>query len=306
MMRKSCFYPIVALLILYGCGANSGKKKQIEENGFSFAFLTDIHLQPEWGAEAGFQWAIREVNKLQPDFVITGGDLVMDVLNQSYGRSDSLYNLYKKLSGKFDMPVYNTMGNHENYGWQRNEEGIEQHPEYGKGMYEERIGPRYYSFDHKGWHFIILDDVYLKEPGVYAGRVDDEQLAWIIKDLEKVDKLTPIAISVHIPFITSAAQISRGSMAGNSEGMVASNSGDVLKLFSEYNLRLVLQGHLHFLEDIYIQNQVHFITGGAVSGKWWNNEPDSKPEEGFVMIHIKGEDLKWEYVDFGWTPPEGI
>lgn len=306
MMRKSCFYPIVALLILFGCGTNSGNKKPVEENGFSFAFLTDIHLQPELAAEAGFQWAIRKVNKLQPDFVITGGDLVMDVLNQSYGRSDSLYNLYKKLSGKFDMPVYNTMGNHENYGWQRNEEGIEQHPEYGKGMYEKRIGPRYYSFDHKGWHFIILDDVYLKEPGVYAGRVDDEQLEWIIKDLEKVDKETPIAISVHIPFITSAAQISRGSMAGNSEGMVASNSGDVLQLFSEYNLRLVLQGHLHFLEDIYIQNQVHFITGGAVSGKWWNNEPDSKPEEGFVMIHVKGEDLNWEYIDFGWTPPEDI
>jgi len=204
------------------------------------------------------------------------------------------------------MPVYNTMGNHENYGWQRNEEGIEQHPEYGKLMYEQRIGPRYYSFDHKGWHFIILDDVYLKEPGVYAGKVDDEQMAWIIKDLEQVDKLTPIAISVHIPFITSASQISRGSMAANSEGLVSSNSLDVLKLFSEYNLKLVLQGHLHFLEDIYIQNQVHFITGGAVSGKWWNNEPDSKPEEGFVMVHIKGEELKWEYVDFGWTPPNDI
>ncbi len=306
MMSKSCFYPIVALLILYGCSANSGKKKLTEENGFSFAFLTDIHLQPERGAETGFQWAIREVNKRNPDFVLTGGDLVMDVLNQSYGRSDSLYNLYKELSGKFDMPVYNTMGNHENYGWQRNEEGIEQHPEYGKGMYEERIGPRYYSFDHKGWHFIILDDVYLKEPGFYAGKVDDEQLAWIIKDLEKVDKLTPIAISVHIPFITSAAQISRGSRAGNSEGMVASNSREVLQLFSDYQLKLVLQGHLHFLEDIYIQNQVHFITGGAVSGKWWNNEPDSKPEEGFVMVHIRGEELTWEYVDFGWTPPNDI
>jgi Icc protein len=306
MMRKSCFYPIVALLILYGCSTDSGKKKLIEENGFSFAFLTDIHLQPERGAKAGFQWAIREVNKRNPDFVITGGDLVMDVLNQSYGRSDSLYNLYRKLSGKFDMPVYNTMGNHENYGWQRNEEGIEQHPEYGKGMFEQRIGPRYYSFDHKGWHFMILDAINLPERGVYNGKIDDEQMAWIIKELEQVDKLTPIAISSHYPFITSSSQVVRGSMAANSRGQVISNSREVLSLFSEYNLKLVLQGHLHYLEGIYVQNQVHFITGGAVSGKWWNNEPDSKPEEGFVMIHVKGEDLKWEYVDFGWTPPEDI
>ena len=305
-MKKSYLFLGVSLLILMGCNPKSGKTVETEGDGFSFAFLTDIHLQPERGAEAGFQWAIKEVNKLNPDFVITGGDLVMDVLNQSYGRSDSLYNLYEELSGKFDMTVYNTMGNHENYGWQRNEEGIEQHPEYGKQMYEQRIGPRYYSFDHKGWHFIILDDVYLKEPGVYAGKVDDEQLAWIIRDLEGIDKNTPIVISAHIPFLTSAAQISRGSMAANSEGMVINNSSEVLSLFSEYNLKLVLQGHLHFLEDIYIQNQVHFITGGAVSGKWWANEPDSKPEEGFVMVHIKGEELTWEYVDFVWTPPNDI
>jgi hypothetical protein len=48
---------------------------------------------------------------------------------------------------------------------------------------------------------------------------------------------------------------------------------------------------------------VHFITGGAVSGKWWANDADSKPEEGFVMVHVNGEDLDWEYVDYGWTPP---
>jgi hypothetical protein len=88
------------------------------------------------------------------------------------------------------------------------------------------------------------------------------------------------------------------------EGLVIQNSREVLALFSDYNLKLVLQGHLHYLEDIYVQNQVHFISGGAVSGKWWNNEPDSKPEEGFVMVHIKGEDLTWEYIDFGWTPRE--
>jgi hypothetical protein len=92
-------------------------------------------------------------------------------------------------------------------------------------------------------------------------------------------------------------------MAPNTPGQVISNGLEVLGLFSEHNLRLVLQGHLHFLEDIYVQNQVHFITGGAVSGKWWANDADSKPEEGFVMVHLNGEELEWEYVDYGWTPP---
>ena len=100
-MKKTFLFVGISLLILVGCNQSSSKTTVTEEDEFSFAFLTDIHLQPERGAVAGFQWAIREVNKLHPDFVITGGDLVMDVLNQSYGRSDSLYKLYKELSGKF-------------------------------------------------------------------------------------------------------------------------------------------------------------------------------------------------------------
>jgi 3',5'-cyclic-AMP phosphodiesterase len=297
---------VILLVFLMGCNQRPGNNPVAGESEFSFAFLTDIHLQPERGAEAGFHWAINEVNKRDPDFVITGGDMVMDALNQTYGRCDSLYNLYQKLSGKLQMPVHNTMGNHEVYGWQREEENIEQHPEFGKKMFEKRLGPRYYSFDHGGWHFMVLDDIFLAEPGVYTGKLDNEQLLWISEDLKLVDKNKPIAVSVHIPFITSATQLTRGSLAANPEGLVMSNSSDVLRLFTDYNLKLVLQGHLHYLEDIYVQNEIHFITGGAVCGRWWNNEADSKPEEGFVMVHVKGEELTWEYVDYGWTPPDDI
>jgi 3',5'-cyclic AMP phosphodiesterase CpdA len=290
------------LWILTSCKTSIDSSSTQEEGSFSFAFLTDIHVQPERQAEAGFMWAINEVNKQNPDFVITGGDLVMDVLNQSYERADSLFNIYIKLSEKFQMPVYNTVGNHEVYAWYRQDPGIEEHPEYGKLMFEKRLGDRFYSFDHKGWHFIVLDAISRSAEGGYMGRIEEEQLLWLAKDLQEVDKSTPIAISVHIPFITSTSQLMRGSMAANTPGQVISNGQEVLALFSEYNLRLVLQGHLHFLEDIYVQNQVHFITGGAVSGKWWANEADSKPEEGFLMVHVNGEDLDWEYVDYGWTP----
>jgi len=301
-MKRTMLLFGMILWILTSCKTSSDSSSAQEE-GFSFAFLTDIHVQPERQAEAGFMWAINEVNKLNPDFVITGGDLVMDVLNQSYERADSLFNIYIKLSEKFKMPVYNTVGNHEVYAWYRQDPGIEEHPEYGKLMFEKRLGDRFYSFDHKGWHFIVLDAISRADGGGYQGKIDEEQILWLANDLQEVDKDTPIAISVHIPFITSASQLMRGSMAPNTPGQVISNGQEVLALFMEHNLRLVLQGHLHFLEDIYVQNQVHFITGGAVSGKWWANDAESKPEEGFVMVHVIGEDLDWEYVDYGWTPP---
>ena len=294
----------ILLLILMGCNPSTTKTTTTEEVGFSFAFLTDIHLQPEKAAVAGFRQAIDSVNKLNPDFVITGGDLVMDALDQTYGRVDSLYDLYIEVSGELNMPVYNTVGNHEVYGWHRDEEGIESNPEFGKKMFESKLGERFYSFDHKNWHFIILDAIYRSEEGHYIGKIDQEQLEWLKGDLGKTDKLTPIAITVHIPFITSATQLSQGALAANSEGGVITNSLEVLELLWEHNLKLVLQGHLHFNEDLFVGNKVHFITGGAVCGLWWSNELGALPEEGFMMIHVKGDELSSEYIDYGWTPPE--
>ncbi len=301
-MKKSWLFLGLSLLILVACNTQSSKETIKEEDGFSFAFLTDIHLQPEKNAVAGFRQAIDTVNRLNPDFVITGGDLVMDALDQTHGRVDSLYALYKEVSGEFNMPVYNAVGNHEVYGWHRDEVGIESSPDFGKKMYEKEMGERFYSFDHKGWHFIILDAIYRGDEGNYIGKIDQEQVEWLKGDLDKTDKLTPIAITVHIPFITSRTQLSQGALAANSEGGVITNSLEVLQMFREYNLKLVLQGHLHFNEDLFVGNQVHFITGGAVSGQWWSNKPGSQPEEGFQMIHVKGDELSSEYIDFGWTP----
>ncbi len=301
-MKKTGLFLGVVLLILTGCKPSSTKSTAAEEDGFSFAFLTDIHLQPEKEAVTGFRQAIDTVNKLNPDFVITGGDLVMDALDQTYGRVDSLYDLYKEVSGGLNMPVYNTPGNHEMYGWHRAEEGIESNPDFGKKMFEKKMGDRFYSFDHKGWHFIALDAIYRGEDGRYIGKIDEEQIAWLKEDLAKTDKLMPLAITVHIPFITAATQLRQGSQASNSEGGAITNSLEVLQLFWEHNLRLVLQGHLHFIEDLFVGNKVHFITGGAVCGQWWSNEPGDHPEEGFMMIHVNGEEVSSEYIDYGWTP----
>lgn len=301
-MKKTCLFLGISLLILTGCKAPTPRTPAAEEQGFSFAFLTDIHLQPEKEAVSGFLQAIDAVNELNPDFVITGGDLVMDALDQTHERVDSLYDLYKEVSGELNMPVYNSVGNHEVYGWHRAEEGIESNPDFGKKMFEKEMGERFYSFEHKGWHFIILDAIYRGENGHYIGKIDEEQLAWLKGDLKKTDKEMPIAITVHIPFITSNTQLRQGSLAANSEGIVITNSLEVLQQFGQHNLRLVLQGHLHFIEDLFVGNQVHFITGGAVCGRWWSNEPGDQPEEGFMMIHLNGEEVSSEYIDYGWTP----
>lgn len=298
---KNLFLLISAFFLVCCNNINEQSDKGKVEK-FSFIFMTDIHLQQELNAVEGFNQAIDSVNILKPDFVITGGDLIMDALGKSYGHSDSLYKLYIKSAKRFNVPVYNTMGNHEIFGIY-DESGVqEDHPEYGEKMFEKRLGKRYYSFDHKGWHFMILDGIEDTGESKYIGMVDSVQMDWIQADLKTVKSGTPIVISIHIPFITVATQLEQGSLEANGKGSVVNNSKEVLALFDAHNLKLVLQGHLHYLEHLYAGG-THFITGGAVSSRWWGGKFRGM-EEGFVIINVEGDEFEWEYYDYGWEAEE--
>lgn len=296
-MLPNLFY----IFILFSC-ISQNRQPQDDPNSFTFAFLTDIHLQWELDGVKGFKQAIDSVNALNPDFVITGGDLIMDALSQSYGRSDSLYELYDSMMSFFNMPVYNTMGNHEIFGIYTNSGVSPDHPDYGEKMFERKLGNRYYSFDHKGWHFMVLDGIEDTGESGYIGMIDSIQMNWIQNDLGEVDSLIPVVISVHIPFITVRSQLEKGSLAANGTGSVVTNSKEVLSLFDGHNLKLVLQGHLHYLEDIHA-NGIHFITGGAVSSRWWGGKYQGL-EEGFLLVHAKENSFDWEYFDYGWEAEE--
>ncbi len=285
----------LVLLSVTGCNnpGNAG-------DSFSVAFMTDIHLQPERNAVAGFTKALDTVNSLKPAFILTGGDLIMDALGQSYGRADSLYVLYQETIKKSEAPVYNTMGNHEIYGIYSRSGADPAHPEYGEKMYEKRIGPLYYSFMHEGWKFMILNSVEDTHRNKYVGLIDSVQIAWIEDELDKTDPEIPIVISTHIPFISVMTQRYGGSTVANDSSLIVYNSSPVLDLFREHNLKLVLQGHLHVLEDIYYEG-VHYITGGAVSAAWWKG-PYLTCEEGFLWLTFGRDDFTWKYIDYNWEP----
>ncbi len=271
---------------------------------FTFVFITDIHLQPERNAVEGFKEAIDEINKINPDLIITGGDLIYDALGVSFERADSLYNLFNETIKLFNAPVYNTIGNHEIFGWNEKSAVQRDHPEFGKKMYENRIGKTFYSFEHKGVKFFIFDSIEeVSEGGKYFGYINDEQINWLKNELSITDTAIPLVISTHIPFITTFSQIKAGSQKANERGLVVENSKEVLDLFSSYNLKLVLQGHLHYFEDLNVQNKTSFITGGAVSARWWRG-PNDGMEEGFLIVKLIGDELFTEYFDYGWEVSE--
>jgi len=284
-----------SLVCLPACYNLAPKKEKVL---FKFVFMTDIHLEQGRNAVAGFRQAIATANKLHPDFVLTGGDLVMDALEQTHGRADSLYTLYQETCKDFKVPVYNTMGNHEIWGIYTGSGADRNDPEYGEKMFEKRMGPSYYSFIHKGWKFMVLNSIEDTGKGGYIGKIDSLQMDWIRKELQKTDSTTPIILSTHIPLVMAFTQRYYGSTVPNDSALVVINGKEVIDLFNGYNLKLVLQGHMHTVEDIYITG-THFLIGGAVSSAWWTGLHYGT-EEGFMLLTVRKNSVDWEYIDYGW------
>ena len=298
-MKKPLVRLIIFIFIMSSFSVSGCKTEKKDKELFSIAFITDIHLQPEQNAVQGLSQALDTINKLNPDFILTGGDLIMDAIGQSFGRADSLYNLYSEVIKKAKCQVYNTMGNHEIYGIGGNSGADPEGPEYGEKMFEKRLGKSYYAFEHKGWKFMILNSIEDTRIGRYIGKIDSAQIMWIKDELKKTSVATPIVLSTHIPLITVNTQKYEGSTVASDSALVVFNSKEVIDLFRDYNLKLVLQGHLHTYEDIFIDN-THFITGGAICAGWWSG-PNQGTEEGFMHLKFTANDFTSRYIDYGWN-----
>ena len=274
-----------------------------KEARFRFVHFTDLHIQPELGASEGVALAIKKLLALRPrpDFVITGGDHVMDWLKVSRERADVQFRLLTEALKPLEMPIYNAVGNHDIYGWSKDSPATLTDPGYGKQMFAERIakGPTYRSFDHKGWHFIILDSLAPTPDRGWHGLIDDAQLGWLKSDLEKVGTKAPVFLITHIPLMTLFNQITKGTTDPTPDALIVANGKEVRDLFAPHNVRAVLQGHTHVVEDC-LYTGTHYITSGAVCGEWWKGPRLGVHPEGFAVYDVHGERFDWQYVPYGW------
>ena len=271
---------------------------------FRFVFMTDIHVMPERRGAQGFEAAIEKVNELAPDFVITGGDLIYDALGVSYERADSLYGLFGDLCENFGMPVHHTIGNHEVFGLYIGSGVDPAHPEFGKKMFEKRLGggSTSSSFDFGGWHFILLDTIGFTGTRRYFGHVGPETLEWLARDLEDTAPDTPTVLCVHIPLVSPSIQMSYGTTETVPPAEMVVNAPELLSIFEGRDLRLVLQGHLHVVEQAQVKG-TKFVTGGAVSGAWWKGPHRGFPE-GFIVVEVRDGRLDYRYETYGWEAGE--
>ena len=270
---------------------------------FRFVHLTDTHIQPELGAPQAWQKAIRAVNALQPSpaFVTTGGDLVMDAQAVDRARAILQFRLFREGIDRLRVPVYHTFGNRDAYGWRRDNATPDTLPGFGKQMFQRTLGQRdtYLSFDYLHWHFVILDSIRHIPPADWVAEIDEQQMDWLRRDLARAGKQRPIVLITHVPLFTIFPQYDAGTTVAPSEKIIVRNAKEVRGLYKDYNVRAVLQGHTHVVEEC-IYTGTRYITAGAVCGEWWRGPRSGVHPEGFVVLDCDGEDVKWQYVSYGW------
>ena len=278
-----------------------------------FVFLTDTHLQPELKAAEGTGLAMQKIKSMKPEFCIQGGDHIMDMTEVPRERSLMLLDLYDRTQHALDMPVHHVIGNHDVFGRSIKSGVPTSDPLYGKKAFEQRYDSRTYSsFDHAGYHFILLDSIQITLEREFDAMIDPAQIAWLRQDLAALPAGTPIVVTTHVPIVSAAPQYTpAGDKAAKAvaaeatshlHGFLLGNAREVTEIFDGHNILAVLQGHTHINEVVYWRD-IPYITSGAVSGNWWKGSRWGTPE-GFTVVELANGAARWHYETYGWHSPE--
>jgi len=255
---------------------------------FSFAFFTDLHLNSNTDTKCfeGLAQATQHAKGKRVDFILTGGDNVdVDAYKaEQLPKAREMFQKYKSQVDASGMRWHYAIGNHDRYWHYEGKDGA--------GLFESVFGKSYYSFEHKGWRFIVLNSTQICN-GKYC--IDDVQRSWLRDVLAQTPKDQPIVVVSHVPFLSLYYPVLEGYYT-DADTFV--NQKAIFDLFAGHSLKLVLQGHQHLYEEIKVKG-VQFITAGAISANWWGGVFHGT-QEGYLKVNVDGDAFTWDYLDYDW------
>jgi len=296
----------LGLFGLGGLGASKIHTKSTDDQVlFRIAHVTDQHVTTRRKGHLGYEKCIQSINELEhkPDFVLMGGDMAFDGLYTDLEVFDESIQWYKKLSDQLSMPYYHCIGNHDVLGLSSRRKVAPDHPEIGKVYIMNRLGMEkdYYSFNHKGWHFVVLNSIFEKqaESGpAYETRIGEDQLEWLRYDLGAHSSMPTIAVS-HIAAFCHKGQINQDFELPAMSGLVLKDNKQLREIFERHNVKALLQGHTHVSEDFRYKD-IWYITSQSASAAWWGgNWLGFQP--GYTILELGGKDiLNWYAQEYTW------
>jgi hypothetical protein len=224
----------------------------VEDEAFLFAVYGDRTGGPAEGIKV-LQQAVADTNLIDPDLVMTVGDLVQGY-NTRPGWIQQMTE-YRSVMSELNCPWFPVAGNHDIY-WR----GPGRPPEEHEGDFEAFFGPLWYAFDHKGCRFIVL---YTDEGDPATGRrtftkpasqvMSDAQKSWLQSVLDSAGDMRHVFVFCHHPRW-------RGGRYGDDWMQVHA------MLVKAGNVTAVIAGHVHQLLHDGPRDGIEYMTLATVGG----------------------------------------
>jgi 3',5'-cyclic AMP phosphodiesterase CpdA len=201
--------------------AGSSRRKSAHDD-FFFLQLSDTHWgfsgPPNPEADLTLKKAIATINSVatQPDFIVFTGDLTHTTDDETVRKKR--LSEFKQIVAGLKVKTLRLMPGEHDAALDRG------------GAYQQFFGALHYSFDHKGVHFVVLDNV--SDPGAIVG---DAQLDWLAKDLKPLGADAPIVVFTHRPLFDLYPQWDWATKDGSK----------VVDVLLPYKNVTVFYGHVH-------------------------------------------------------------
>jgi len=212
-----------AILVLGPRGSANATEMTVGKDDFIFFQLSDAHwgfsdpkVNPDFAGT--LKKAIAAVNdvKPQPDFIVFTGDIT-HTTDDPKERRKRMAEARDIISGLNNKNVKFMAGEHD-AGLDNGE------------AFQEYFGKTHYTFDHKGVHFIVIDNV--SDP---TSSITDPQLQWLGDELKKLDKDSRIVVLTHRPLFDLYPNWDWWTRDG----------AKAIDLLMPYQNVTVLYGHIH-------------------------------------------------------------
>ncbi|MGV3547644.1 MAG: calcineurin-like phosphoesterase C-terminal domain-containing protein [Pedobacter sp.] len=236
---------------------------------------------------------------------LTLGDMTWDTY---WYENNYSFSQYLTLMKSINIPVFHTMGNHDN------DPKITNNDWNAEASFRTNLGPTYYSFNIGKVHYIVLDNVqYINTPVAgrdegsrnYNGVIVADQIAWLKKDLAMItDKSTPIVVGMHIQLNNAP------TLSGQNEtaSLRLNNSTEFINAFAGFTDVNVITGHTHVCYAYENSNSLMEHNSGAICATWWwtgrsgyaNNHicKDGAPG-GYGIWKFDNKNYNWLYKSIG-------
>ena len=214
----------------------------------------------------------------------------------------SLYEQYVSALGTLGYPTYNIIGNHDNdYNVSSDDEAA--------APYESYFGPRNYSFNIGGIHFVMLDNLIQggynndRSYDSYDQGLTDQIWTWLQADMAFVPTTTKIMVCAHSPMFKYQSGSERTNTAYHG-GTTSNKNGGAYgygDLFDKYDEVHAWAGHTHSgFNFVYNPGhrhkniQVHTLARST--GELWTNEylANGTPR-GFTVVEVNNGDISWKF-----------